>query len=143
MRAMVDRAFLKSERHQGQHWRAVREGAHPDILEFERKFTAEFARLGVPFFAHSVVRTSEEQEALLAKGMSKAGAGESPHNFGMAVDLIHGTKGWNLTRKQWGLVGHTGHEVAERIGVKIQWGGEWKFYDPAHWELRDWRSLLR
>lgn len=142
LRAMVDRAFLKSERHQGQHWRANREGAHPDILEFERKLIAEFARLGVPLFAHCVVRPSWEQDALKAQGFSKAGAGESPHNFGLAVDLVHGTKGWELTRKQWALVGHVGHEVAKRIGVKVEWGGSWKFYDPAHWELGDWRSLI-
>ena len=27
------------------------------------------------------------------------------------------------------------------IGVKVVWGGDWtRPYDPAHWELADWKQ---
>ena len=76
-----------------------------------------------------------------AAGTTKARAWESPHNYGLAVDIIHGTKAWDLTRKQWEIVGHMGKEVAAQLGVKVVWGGDWKFYDPAHWELANWRDI--
>lgn len=141
LRGMTDRAFLASERYSDQQGRADRTGAHPDIIEFERKLIKRAAKLGVPLFAHAVTRGATEQNRLYVQGHTKARAGESPHNFGAAVDIIHGTKGWNLTRKQWEIVGHLGKELAASLGLRVKWGGDWKFYDPAHWELTDWREI--
>lgn len=141
MRAMVDKAFCNSERYSDQQGRANRVGAEPDILEFERKLIKRARKLGIPLFAHSVVRTATEQEGLYVMGRTKARAGESPHNYGAAVDLVHGTKAWNLTRKQWAILGHLGKEIATQSGLKVTWGGDWAFYDPAHWELTDWRAI--
>lgn len=106
--------------------------------------------MGIPVFAHSVVRTRDEQTALYVQGVSKAKAGESMHNYGHAIDIIHSTQGWKLSKHQWLLLGHIGKEVAKRIGVKIRWGGDWdmdgipvlddpteSFWDAAHWELAD------
>jgi len=98
---------------------------------------------GVPMYAHSVVRTASEQNALYVRGVTKAKAGESPHNCGCAVDLIHGRKAWDLGEKSWEVIGHIGKEIALQAGLKIEWGGDWKFYDPAHWELAEWRDLAR
>lgn len=80
---------------------------------------------------------------MYVKGLSKAKAGQSAHNHGFAVDIVHGTKAWELTRKQWDLVGHIGKEVAASMGIHVEWGGDWSFYDPAHWELANWRDIGR
>ncbi|MFU0507250.1 M15 family metallopeptidase [Pseudaminobacter sp. NGMCC 1.201702] len=138
---MVDRAFIYSERWSVQQGRADRTGAQPEILEFERKLIKRCFKLGIPLFAHCVVRGSLEQNRLFKAGRSKARAGESPHNYGAAVDLIHGTKAWALSPKQWAVLGHLGKEVAAQAGIDVIWGGDWKFWDPAHWELANWRSI--
>lgn len=141
MRALKDPSFCASERWLSCQNRANRTGAHPDILEFEKRFMKRARKIGIPLFAHCVMRTSDEQNRLYIKGVSKARAGQSPHNYGLAVDIVHCTKAWDLSRKQWDLLGHIGKEVAAQLGVKIVWGGDWDFYDPAHWELRNWRDI--
>nr|WP_316650746.1 M15 family metallopeptidase [uncultured Gellertiella sp.] len=97
--------------------------------------------IGVPLFAHTICRSVADQNEAYIRGRSKARAGQSPHNYGLAVDIIHGIKAWDLTRKQWDILGHVGAEVAAAQGVKLEWGGNWQFWDPAHWELANWREL--
>lgn len=144
---LTNREFLKNERYQAQQHRALRAGANPGMLQFERRFVKRFAELGVPIFAHCVVRSREEQALRKAEGNSKAGPGQSPHQYGCAVDLVHGTKAWQLTPNQWQILGHVGREVAKSCGLKLIWGGddpgeEDKFsWDPAHWELAAWKSI--
>ena len=140
LRGMADRPFLATQQYQEQQWRAVRKGANPFLLRFEETMVARMAKLGVPMFASEVIRTPERQNDLYALGHSKARAGESPHQFGLAVDLVHSLKGWGLDEKQWQLVGHVGHETAKALGIAVEWGGDWKFYDPAHWELDVWKT---
>lgn len=141
LRGMIDRSFCFSEKYGLQQARADRGGSQPEILDFERKLVKRAFKLGIPLFAHCVNRGSEEQNRLFREGRSKARAGESPHNYGAAVDIIHGTKAWVLTRKQWAIIGHLGKELAVQAGLAVTWGGDWKFYDPAHWELTDWRKI--
>jgi hypothetical protein len=137
LRGMVDWPFLKSQKWQEQQWRSNREGAHWHILDFERLFIRQCFKMGIPMFAHSLVRTHAEQTMLYVKGVSKAKAGQSWHNFGQAVDIVHSVKAWNLTDHEWRLLGHIGKEVAARNNIKVRWGGDWSFYDPAHWELEE------
>lgn len=137
LRGMVDRPFLESQRYQEQQWRANREGAHWHILDFERLFIKACAKMGIPMFAHSVVRTAAEQTELFVRGVTRAQAGQSDHNFGLATDIVHSVKAWDLSENEWLLLRHIGMEVALRNGLKVQWGGDWKYYDPAHWALLD------
>ena len=141
LRGVVDRSFCFSQKYGEQQGRADRLGAQPEILEFERKLVKRAFKLGVPLFAHCVIRGSQAQNDLFLAGHSKARAGQSPHNYGAAVDLIHGTKAWALTRRQWDIIGHLGKELSAQIGVPVVWGGDWKFWDPAHWELANWRAI--
>ena len=138
---MRNRSFTLTERYGDQQRRADRVGADPRILEFERKLIGRAFKLGVPLFAHCCVRGSAEQSRLFKEGRSKARPGESPHNYGAAVDIVHSLKAWDLTRKQWEIIGHLGKETAKAIGVRVSWGGDWQFYDPAHWELADWLKI--
>lgn len=140
---LADASFCASGRYRDQQLRADRDGAHKSILTFSNKLVKELAARDVPFFAHVYYRGREAQEAAKSQGNSKASFGKSPHNFGCAVDLIHGVRAWKLSEKEWQLVGAIGKDVARRANLKIVWGGDWKFYDPAHWELRDWREVRK
>lgn len=96
----------------------------------------------VPMWAHSIVRGQKQQEAAFAGGFSKARFGKSPHNYGCAVDLVHGTVAWGMDDMAWKILGHIGKELAKSKGIDITWGGDFtSLWDPAHWELRDWKTL--
>lgn len=116
------------------------EGADDDILRFSVAFLRDLRKRGLPFIPHIYFRDEETQNRLRKQGVSKAKWGQSPHNFGMAVDIVHFGKYWNLTPLQWAVIGLIGKEVARRLNLKVTWGGDWKFYDPAHWELSDWKK---
>lgn len=140
--ALENRAFLQSPDYRDQQLRADQVGAHPIIREFSRLFIRRMARrFGVPMFAHNMVRDAATQRALYVQGVTKAPAGASPHNFGCAVDIVHSRLAWGLAEQSWTMLGHIGKELAHQNGWKLVWGGDWKFYDPAHWELADWREL--
>lgn len=141
MRAMLDRQFCLGEKYKAQQHRAVRESAHPDILEFEKRLVTRMRKQWVPLFCVCLWRNERDQNAAFVLGHSKAKFGQSAHNFGMAVDIIHGTKGYELHSKSWALLGHIGKEISVQSGIEITWGGDWQFYDPAHWELREWKTL--
>lgn len=148
LRGMVDRPFLNSQKWQEQQWRANREGAHPAILDFEPAFLRRVGKLGIPMFAHAVVRTEEEQRKAFLDGHSNDSPEDGiwPHR-GTAIDLIHGTKAWGLSKRQWALIGHIGKEVARQRGLKLTWGGDFKpiidgvGWDPAHWEVTGFKAI--
>lgn len=148
LRVLQDPEWLKSEKHQEQHWRANRDGADERILLFEQRFISRMAKLGVPMFAHGVVRTVADQRAAFVQGHSKNdGSRPYPHKA-WACDIVHGRLLWDgVPPEGWLLLGHIGKEVASANGLKMVWGGDWKRkpsdavgWDPAHWELADWRS---
>ncbi|MBT9371785.1 hypothetical protein [Rhizobium sp. CSW-27] len=154
LQAMRNPGFLKSPRYQEQQTRANRVGAHPHILEFSDKLVKRGAALGIPLFAHCIVRTFDEQAAAFVLGHSKDHPDDGlwPHRCA-AVDIIHGTLGWmdqpNIPHA-WDVIGHLGHEVARSMDIKITWGGDWdgdgdtmdnRLYDPAHFELSNWRQI--
>lgn len=142
MRAMIDQKFVASQRYKDQQMRANTEGAHPDILEFGKRLVTRMRKQGVPLFILNCVRGEAAQNEYFKTGMSRAKYGQSAHNYGMAVDIIHGRKGYELDRKSWDLLGHIGKEISVQAGIPITWGGDFRsLYDPAHWELKEWRTL--
>lgn len=91
-------------------------------------------------------RTIAEQNALYAKGRTAPGekvtnakGGQSPHNFGEAVDLCpmkDGNAWWNAPDKYWQSLGG----LAEGMG--LVWGGNFKsIIDKPHVESKDWKNL--
>ena len=147
--ALLRPGFFETRTWKNQKDRADRVGAHPDILLFEKRFVSAMKAIGIPMFAHCVMRTNEEQQRLYNKGVSKALPGLSPHQHGLAVDIIHSTLAWNLpkppgdtsAKKCWELIGVMGKEVAQANSIDIEWGGDWKFWDPAHWQIRNWQDF--
>lgn len=147
---MVNRVVLNSELWQRQQHKAVRLGAHPDIIEFERVYVKRLAKLGIPFYAHNMVRTPKEQHKLFLDGVSRNNGSKAYPHRAFAVDVVHSAVHWNLSEKEWLLCGHIGREVAKAKGIDIVWGGDWDddgditdhpLFDPAHWQLRHWLSL--
>lgn len=148
LRGMANAPFLLTRNYQEQQWRADRKGAHPNILIFEKHLVRRMHKLNVPVFCHNMIRDLAYQRLLFDEGVSKAKPGESPHQYGCAEDMVHGTKAWALTAEQWLLIGHVGKELASQLGVKVEWGGDWRRkptdkvgWDPAHWQLANWRDV--
>ncbi|MER8365967.1 hypothetical protein [Mesorhizobium sp. M1378] len=144
--AMTNREYCQSTFFSAQQMRADYEGAHPVILEFSRLLVKRLRVLNVPMYAHAVWRTQAAQTEAFVRGVSKVKWPNSAHNHGCAVDIVHGFKHWALTKDQWQIIGHVGFEIARQNSFKLTWGGDdpgvddafnW---DPAHWELADWRS---
>ena len=122
------------------------EGVHPDIVTFWKGMQKECQKRNISVRAFEFVRSMEKQEYYYKTGRSKARAGRSAHNIGglglsAAVDIISTERAWDLTKKEWDILITIGYEVARKKKIKVVNGSEFsKLYDPAHWELRDWRK---
>lgn len=146
---MQNVAFLGTPRYSEQQMRHVSDGAHPHIIEFYRKLVKKMERLGVPVCSHKdgMMRTPAMQNEMFRRGVSKVRGKNGAHPNGCAVDVIHSTRGWDLTPSEWRIIGHIGKELAQSLGIRMVWGGDWKRnksdpigWDPAHWELFEWRT---
>lgn len=104
---------------------------------------AEMERLGHAVRIVEGFRTLEKQTQLYNQGRTTPGsivtnakAGESFHNYGVAVDFVFRKEGYNATQKQWEMLGRVGKAQG------FEWGGDWKqFVDRPHFELRLGYSL--
>lgn len=140
---LIDRDVCRSVPYRNRLLKASEVGSHPDLLKFSKRLLKELQARGYPFFPNEYVRDKARQDSLQKAGFSRAKFGQSAHNYGMAVDIVHFVRLWDLTRKEWAVIGAIGKDVARRQNIKITWGGDFKsFYDPAHWELADWKDRL-
>lgn len=142
---LVDWQRLKSRNYgEEQARKADWVGVHPHVMEFHRVLKKRCERLGIPMYAHEAMRSIDRQRDLYAQGVTKAKGRDGPHTQGFAFDFVHSAKGWNLDKRQWSLIGHIGSELSISAGIPMVWGGDFKsIYDPAHWELKDWRLLVK
>lgn len=93
--------------------------------------------LGHPVRIVEGYRTMERQTELYNQGRTTPGnkvtnakAGESFHNYGVAVDFVFRKEGYNASVEQWKTLG----TVGKLLG--FEWGGDWKgFTDKPHFEL--------
>jgi len=81
-------------------------------------------------------RTQAEQDAAVARGASKTPWPRSRHNSlpAQAVDIAPYPIEWD-NAERWAWFGSLGKQVAETLGLDIEWGGEWG-WDAPHWQLR-------
>jgi peptidoglycan L-alanyl-D-glutamate endopeptidase CwlK len=112
---------------------------HPELARRVRATVAALATKGLTVEVVQGLRTFAEQNALYAQGRTKPGkrvtnakAGQSNHNFGLAVDLCpfkNGQPDWN-DDAGFHLIGLE----AKRRG--LEWGGAWRsFVDMPHVQL--------
>lgn len=145
---LVDGKFLKSRKYSEQQWRGLRIGVNPVVIEFTRVFVARMRDNGIPVFPVIMLRSVAQQWKEYREGDSKARPDKAPHVWGCAVDIVHSTKAWALSPKQWEFFGHVGKELCTQRNLAMDWGGDWApirnnvGWDPAHWQLRGWRAVM-
>lgn len=113
---------------------------------FETVMRVEY---GVPIMIASGYRTPAEQLALFNSGRSQRR--DSAHSRGMALDVIHSVRGWNVPDDFWINLAAVGFEVARKRDLPLRWGGDWNgngvpvkldpkesFWDAAHFEIKGW-----
>ena len=100
---------------------------------------AALEELGFKIF--ETYRSDEDQLTVFNLGTSKAKPGESPHQWGMAVDFVpYGPNGWHWPKADdplWAKM----HQIVDsfpslskRIGPDIPW-------DSPHVEVVNWKAL--
>jgi len=121
---------------------------HPIVFIKQTELIAETSKAGITILVTDGFRSSEEQNAIYAKGRTTEGkvvtqvqGGHSYHNYGLAVDFALRTKKgeviWDMEydgnkngRSDWMEV----VEIAKRLG--FSWGGDWKnFPDYPHLQM--------
>lgn len=107
---------------------------------------------GIPLYVHCAFRTAAEQHQMVVRGVSRTSYPNSAHNIGEAVDIVHGVYHWEMTRQEWDLIGVLGQLCLDRFNagrpkdaqLHLTWGGKWRSpWDPAHWEIADYRQRTR
>lgn len=114
------------------------------------KWLEVYPTLPKPFLT-CTYRPNAEQTELYASGRTKKGkiltnakAGQSPHNYSpsMALDIAfkdsNGAVDWSehLFKKFADLL--------SEITKQVVWGGSWQgFKDLPHFELKDWKHLVK
>lgn len=125
---------------------------HPKVKDTFQKFIEECeAKLNVVVRITQGLRTFPEQQTLYDQGrtvegkkkgkiVTNAKAGQSLHNFALAVDLcimVGGTVNWNYNMAELAKIGH-------KYG--IEWGGDWtSIKDYPHFQItfnHTWQQLL-
>lgn len=124
----------------------------PRLMRWAALFIEYARKRSIPLYVHSAFRTEEEQRDLVRRGVSRTPYPTSAHNIGEAVDIVHGVYHWEMTRQEWAMLGVLGERALDRINagarkadrLHLTWGGNWpRFWDPAHWEITDYRSRVR
>lgn len=127
-------------------------GVHPNLVKL---ITEAIKDTPVDFTVVAGVRTTAQQQALYAQGRTTKGSivtkadgvkNKSNHQakadgFGHAVDLYPFYNGSvqvhdkDVLSKLRIIALHI-KSKASLLGIPIQWGGDWKFVDPPHFELK-------
>ena len=103
---------------------------------------------GVDLLITCTYRSPAEQDALYAIGRTKPGrkvtnakAGESAHNFGLALDfvpMVNGKPVWDEGHDAWRKAGN----LAASYG--LEWAGTWtRFREYPHVQVPNWRGLVQ
>lgn len=96
----------------------------------------ECRRRGLDAMVHESYRSRETAEWYYRRGRTTVPPGRpvtnapnelySWHGYGLAVDIISATKGWNFGETWFAMMG----EIAKSHGLK--WGGDWSHPDLPH-----------
>lgn len=108
------------------------EGVHPDLVRVVKRAD----ELGARFHVTCGLRTEEQQRALVKAGKSRTM--KSRHLTGHAVDFVVAEPGGGVSYEHGDMAACADifKQAANELGVKIEWGGDWKsFVDTPHIEL--------
>lgn len=125
------------------------EDLHPDFQPLVRhlleKGQQAIASTGYTFFITDGYRSLAEQDMLYAKGRTAVGkvvthakAGQSAHNYGLAVDMAFQKNGvLSYSPALYEKV----YPIARKLGLVL--GADWSFSDKPHFEYRDWNTKIK
>jgi peptidoglycan L-alanyl-D-glutamate endopeptidase CwlK len=120
---------------------------HPAVRPLFTSFIQDAEQgLGITLRVVQGLRTFAQQDAFYAQGrttpgqiVTKAKAGQSYHNYGLAADVVPVI---NLTKLDWGY--NFSLLVPYAAKYNISWGGYFPLPDEDHFEHKygyDWRQL--
>lgn len=144
--------FILSEAHIRQGERADWQHCDRRLMRWASVFVELARKRGIPLYVHCAFRTEAEQADMINRGVSRARYPHSAHNVGEAVDIVHGVYHWTLTKQEWALLHLLGRRALDLVNrdlpkarrLDLNWGGEFRsLYDPAHWEISDYRSRVQ
>lgn len=102
----------------------------PQLGAYVRQVVNYLEENGISATVYDVYRSPAEQERRFKAGDTKARAGQSPHQYGLAFDVVIKQGEQSLEQRQlqafWKALGFT----------VIDW-------DPAHVEYPNWQSVVR
>lgn len=142
-RLAVGSAFHVSPQMLARHQRADWQHTPVHLRVFAARLCEAARKLGIPLYVHGAFRSAAQQQEMLRRGVSKAQWPRAPHCQGKAVDIVHGRYHWEMSRDEWAFIGRLGKDISDKMGLSLNWGGDWSFYDPAHWEMADWKEDIR
>lgn len=102
---------------------------------------------GIDMLVTCTLRSNEEQARLYAQGRTAPGpivtdapAGESAHNYGLALDIvpiIDGKPDWQGSDPVWQQIGALGEAAG------LEWAGApgFPFHELPHFQYPSWRTL--
>jgi hypothetical protein len=124
---------------------------HPVVTLRGRCMVDLCGQAGLAVLVTQGLRTWAEQDALYAKGRTRAPigkprivtnakGGQSWHNFGLAFDIVVldsvGKADWDSSHPGWRKAAELGKSVG------LEWGGDWKgFKDLPHFQYTGGRTL--
>lgn len=126
--------------------------ADPRLMFWSAHVCEALRRRCIPLYVHTALRDRAEQDRVFSAGHSKARYPSSAHNIGEAIDIVHGVHHWDLTRTEWAALEVLGRLSLAKVNaylpaarkLRLVWGGSFKgLYDPAHWEVEDFRARRR
>jgi hypothetical protein len=117
----------------------------PRLMRFSAMLQEVARKRGIPLYVHCAFRGRLAQDAAFQRGVSKLRWPRSAHNSGQAVDIVHGVFHWSLTDLEWRFIHKLGLQCLAKLNaplkkadkLELDWGGSWSFYDPAHWQIKD------
>lgn len=111
-------------------------GVHP-VLAFA--VTEAISITQQDFMVLDGIRTTKEQEKLVARGVSKTM--DSYHLYGLAVDLVayvNGKPSWDS--EHYKPIADAMKHVINQYGLPIEWGYDKWGWDLPHWQLTGWKN---
>ena len=120
----------------------------PETRVLADKFLADCAEASIDIVVTCTFRSFDEQDALYAKGRPAGGqivtwarGGESPHNYGMAFDVVpieNGKPIWDASDPIWEVIGAIG------TADGLDWGGNFPpgKKDVPHFQRPGWKNYI-
>ena len=121
----------------------------PEVRPLVDKFLAACIAAGIDVLVTCVYRSGAEQNALYAQGRTTPGlkvtnaqAGQSAHNFGLAIDvvpIVNGKPDWDGMDPVWQQIGSIGQAAG------LEWYGApgQPFPELPHFQLANWKLIAQ